>query len=84
MPTRPAGAFADATSAAVNSSRLRGWRTPRGSTRRGAAGCGASGTGLGFGWAAGGDFGSTRPMPIEEMKKIIRLFAEEVMPEFRR
>ncbi|HEX4508226.1 MAG TPA: LLM class flavin-dependent oxidoreductase [Alphaproteobacteria bacterium] len=30
------------------------------------------------------DFGSTRPMPIEEMKKIIRLFAEEVMPEFRR
>jgi len=29
------------------------------------------------------DFGSTRPMPLEEMKKIIRLFAEEVMPEFR-
>ena len=29
------------------------------------------------------DFGSTRPMPIGEMKKIIRLFAEEVMPEFR-
>jgi alkanesulfonate monooxygenase SsuD/methylene tetrahydromethanopterin reductase-like flavin-dependent oxidoreductase (luciferase family) len=29
------------------------------------------------------DFGSTRPMPIGEMKTIIRLFAEEVMPEFR-
>ena len=29
------------------------------------------------------DFGSTRPMPLEDMKKIIRLFAEEVMPEFR-
>jgi alkanesulfonate monooxygenase SsuD/methylene tetrahydromethanopterin reductase-like flavin-dependent oxidoreductase (luciferase family) len=29
------------------------------------------------------DFGSTRPMPIDDMKKIIRLFAEEVMPEFR-
>jgi alkanesulfonate monooxygenase SsuD/methylene tetrahydromethanopterin reductase-like flavin-dependent oxidoreductase (luciferase family) len=29
------------------------------------------------------DFGSTRPMPIAEMKKIIRLFATEVMPEFR-
>ncbi len=29
------------------------------------------------------DFGSTRPMPIGDMKKIIRLFAEEVMPEFR-
>jgi alkanesulfonate monooxygenase SsuD/methylene tetrahydromethanopterin reductase-like flavin-dependent oxidoreductase (luciferase family) len=29
------------------------------------------------------DFGSTRPMPIADMKKIIRLFAEEVMPEFR-
>ena len=26
------------------------------------------------------DFGSTRPMPIAEMKKIIKLFAEEVMP----
>jgi alkanesulfonate monooxygenase SsuD/methylene tetrahydromethanopterin reductase-like flavin-dependent oxidoreductase (luciferase family) len=29
------------------------------------------------------DFGSTRPMPIAEMKKIIKLFADEVMPEFR-
>ena len=29
------------------------------------------------------DFGSTRPMPIADMKKIVRLFAEEVMPEFR-
>ncbi len=29
------------------------------------------------------DFGSTRPMPIADMKKIIRLFATEVIPEFR-
>ena len=29
------------------------------------------------------DFGSTRPMPIADMKKIVRLFAEEVMPHFR-
>jgi alkanesulfonate monooxygenase SsuD/methylene tetrahydromethanopterin reductase-like flavin-dependent oxidoreductase (luciferase family) len=29
------------------------------------------------------DFGSTRPMPIADMKKIIRLFAQEVMPAFQ-
>jgi alkanesulfonate monooxygenase SsuD/methylene tetrahydromethanopterin reductase-like flavin-dependent oxidoreductase (luciferase family) len=29
------------------------------------------------------DFGSTRPMPIAEMKRIIRFFAEEVMTEFQ-
>lgn len=29
------------------------------------------------------DFGSTRPMPIGEMKAIIKLFADEVMPAFR-
>ncbi|GLW62697.1 luciferase [Actinomadura rubrobrunea] len=29
------------------------------------------------------DFGSTRPMPVEEMKKVLRFFAAEVMPAFR-
>lgn len=29
------------------------------------------------------DFGSTRPMPIKEMKKIIKFFADEVMPAFK-
>ncbi|MEV5751379.1 LLM class flavin-dependent oxidoreductase [Actinoallomurus sp. NPDC052308] len=29
------------------------------------------------------DFGSTRPVPIEEMKKVLRFFAAEVMPAFR-
>ncbi|HLG88924.1 MAG TPA: LLM class flavin-dependent oxidoreductase [Alphaproteobacteria bacterium] len=29
------------------------------------------------------DFGSTRPMPLSDMRKIIKLFAEEVMPAFR-
>jgi alkanesulfonate monooxygenase SsuD/methylene tetrahydromethanopterin reductase-like flavin-dependent oxidoreductase (luciferase family) len=28
------------------------------------------------------DFGSTRPMPVSEMKKIIKFFADEVMPAF--
>ncbi|WP_219462393.1 LLM class flavin-dependent oxidoreductase [Nonomuraea rhizosphaerae] len=28
------------------------------------------------------DFGSTRPMPLEEMKKVMRFFAAEVMPAF--
>jgi alkanesulfonate monooxygenase SsuD/methylene tetrahydromethanopterin reductase-like flavin-dependent oxidoreductase (luciferase family) len=28
------------------------------------------------------DFGSTRPMPVEEMKKVMRFFAAEVMPAF--
>ncbi|MFI6484002.1 LLM class flavin-dependent oxidoreductase [Nonomuraea sp. NPDC050663] len=29
------------------------------------------------------DFGSTRPMPLEEMKQVMRFFAAEVMPAFR-
>ncbi|WP_084959079.1 LLM class flavin-dependent oxidoreductase [Thermoactinospora rubra] len=29
------------------------------------------------------DFGSTRPLPLEEMKKVMRFFAAEVMPAFR-
>ena len=29
------------------------------------------------------DFGSTRPLPIEEMRKVLRFFAKEVMPAFR-
>ncbi|OUC91464.1 LLM class flavin-dependent oxidoreductase [Streptosporangium minutum] len=29
------------------------------------------------------DFGSTRPMPLEEMKKVMRFFAAEVMPAFK-
>jgi alkanesulfonate monooxygenase SsuD/methylene tetrahydromethanopterin reductase-like flavin-dependent oxidoreductase (luciferase family) len=29
------------------------------------------------------DFGSTRPIPIEETKKVMRLFAAEVIPAFR-
>ncbi len=29
------------------------------------------------------DFGSTRPMPISDMKKIIKFFADEVMPAFK-
>ena len=29
------------------------------------------------------DFGSTRPMPLEEMKRMLRFFAAEVMPAFR-
>ena len=29
------------------------------------------------------DFGSTRPLPLAEMKKIIKLFADEVIPAFR-
>ncbi|MBW8483694.1 LLM class flavin-dependent oxidoreductase [Actinomadura parmotrematis] len=29
------------------------------------------------------DFGSTRPLPIEDMKKVLRFFAAEVMPAFR-
>ncbi|GAA3950034.1 LLM class flavin-dependent oxidoreductase [Actinomadura viridis] len=29
------------------------------------------------------DFGSTRELPIEEMKKVLRFFAAEVMPAFR-
>jgi alkanesulfonate monooxygenase SsuD/methylene tetrahydromethanopterin reductase-like flavin-dependent oxidoreductase (luciferase family) len=29
------------------------------------------------------DFGSTRPIPIEEMKKLLKFFAAEVMPAFR-
>jgi len=28
------------------------------------------------------DFGSTRPMPLTEMKKVMRFFAAEVMPAF--
>jgi alkanesulfonate monooxygenase SsuD/methylene tetrahydromethanopterin reductase-like flavin-dependent oxidoreductase (luciferase family) len=28
------------------------------------------------------DFGSTRPMPLEEMKQVMRFFAAEVMPAF--
>lgn len=28
------------------------------------------------------DFGSTRPMSLKEMKRVIKFFAEEVMPEF--
>ena len=28
------------------------------------------------------DFGSTRPMPVADMKRIIRFFADEVMPAF--
>ncbi|WP_433339088.1 LLM class flavin-dependent oxidoreductase [Spirillospora sp. CA-294931] len=29
------------------------------------------------------DFGSTRPVPIEEMRRVLRFFAAEVMPAFR-
>ncbi|GAA5054501.1 alkanesulfonate monooxygenase SsuD/methylene tetrahydromethanopterin reductase-like flavin-dependent oxidoreductase (luciferase family) [Thermocatellispora tengchongensis] len=29
------------------------------------------------------DFGSTRPMPVEDMEKVMRFFAAEVMPAFR-
>jgi hypothetical protein len=29
------------------------------------------------------DFGSTRPLPINDVKKTMRLFADEVMPAFR-
>ncbi|MFD0852337.1 LLM class flavin-dependent oxidoreductase, partial [Actinomadura adrarensis] len=29
------------------------------------------------------DFGSTRALPLEEMKKVLRFFAKEVMPAFR-
>ncbi|NUU21365.1 MAG: LLM class flavin-dependent oxidoreductase, partial [Streptomycetaceae bacterium] len=29
------------------------------------------------------DFGSTRPTPLDEMKRTLRFFAEEVMPAFR-
>ncbi|WP_157253462.1 LLM class flavin-dependent oxidoreductase [Nonomuraea typhae] len=29
------------------------------------------------------DFGSTRPLPLEEMKQVMRFFAAEVMPAFR-
>ncbi|MFI6450972.1 LLM class flavin-dependent oxidoreductase [Streptosporangium amethystogenes] len=29
------------------------------------------------------DFGSTRPMPLEKMKKVMRFFAAEVMPAFK-
>ncbi|GAA2665894.1 MULTISPECIES: LLM class flavin-dependent oxidoreductase [Nonomuraea] len=29
------------------------------------------------------DFGSTRPMPLEEMKKVMRFFATEVIPAFQ-
>ncbi|TDD62118.1 LLM class flavin-dependent oxidoreductase [Actinomadura rubrisoli] len=29
------------------------------------------------------DFGSTRPLPLEDMKKVLRFFAAEVMPAFR-
>lgn len=29
------------------------------------------------------DFGSTRPLPIKEMKRIIKFFADEVMPAFK-
>ncbi|WP_327086639.1 LLM class flavin-dependent oxidoreductase [Nonomuraea sp. NBC_01738] len=29
------------------------------------------------------DFGSTRPMPLEEMKRVMRFFAAEVMPAFQ-
>jgi alkanesulfonate monooxygenase SsuD/methylene tetrahydromethanopterin reductase-like flavin-dependent oxidoreductase (luciferase family) len=29
------------------------------------------------------DFGSTRPLPLDEMKKVMRFFAAEVMPAFR-
>jgi alkanesulfonate monooxygenase SsuD/methylene tetrahydromethanopterin reductase-like flavin-dependent oxidoreductase (luciferase family) len=29
------------------------------------------------------DFGSTRPLPIEEMRKVLNFFAGEVMPAFR-
>lgn len=29
------------------------------------------------------DFGSTRPMPIEDMKKVLKFFAAEVIPAFR-
>ncbi|GAA2901530.1 LLM class flavin-dependent oxidoreductase [Streptosporangium fragile] len=29
------------------------------------------------------DFGSTRPMPLEEMERVMRFFAAEVMPAFR-
>nr|BFE87591.1 hypothetical protein GCM10020093_101920 [Planobispora longispora] len=29
------------------------------------------------------DFGSTRPMPLDEMKKVMRFFAAEVMPAFQ-
>jgi alkanesulfonate monooxygenase SsuD/methylene tetrahydromethanopterin reductase-like flavin-dependent oxidoreductase (luciferase family) len=29
------------------------------------------------------DFGSTRPVPVDEMKKTLKLFADEVIPAFR-
>jgi hypothetical protein len=29
------------------------------------------------------DFGSTRPIPLEEMKKVMKFFAAEVIPAFR-
>ncbi|WP_026341797.1 LLM class flavin-dependent oxidoreductase [Actinomadura atramentaria] len=29
------------------------------------------------------DFGSTRPLPLEDMKRVLRFFAAEVMPAFR-
>ncbi|HEX2316012.1 MAG TPA: LLM class flavin-dependent oxidoreductase [Thermomonospora sp.] len=29
------------------------------------------------------DFGSTRPIPLEEMRRVLRFFAAEVMPAFR-
>ena len=29
------------------------------------------------------DFGSTRRRPIEEMRKVLRFFAKEVIPAFR-
>ena len=29
------------------------------------------------------DFGSTRPLPLDEMKQIMRFFAAEVMPAFQ-
>lgn len=29
------------------------------------------------------DFGSTRPLPLEEMRKVLKFFAAEVMPAFR-
>jgi hypothetical protein len=29
------------------------------------------------------DFGSTRPVPIEEMRKTLKFFAKEVMPAFK-
>jgi hypothetical protein len=29
------------------------------------------------------DFGSTRPLPIEEMRRVLKFFAAEVIPAFR-